>query len=256
MLLDPVDLVASAADNVGVAGVQFRIDGIAVGAEDTTAPYSVRWDIATSTAGGHTVTAVARDAAGNRTTSAPIAVTVSDGVTDGVGRRADGVGREASAGRDLHVGGVGEQRRSERSGRDLRQRPDVPRAEVEARTCLRSPDAGQTADHYKNRVTQLVYWKASAALDVCVDTGRHEIVGFSGARVTPLYSLVLVWSYDNAARWSFGPQGRGVKTSWAQVTDSYTGCLFKLPIGCNKVTFTIFWTFYGSGKYSYIVKFD
>ena len=102
----------------------------------------------------------------------------------------------------------------------------------------------------------IVYWKASAALDVCIDTGRHEIVGFSGARVTPLYSLVLVWSYDNAARWSFGPQGRGVKTSWAQVTDSYTGCLFKLPIGCKKVTFTIFWTFYGSGKYSYTVRFD
>jgi hypothetical protein len=109
---------------------------------------------------------------------------------------------------------------------------------------------------YKNRITQLVYWQASAALDVCVDTGRHEMVGFSGARVTPVYSLVLVWSYDNAARWTFGPQGRGVKTSWAQVTDSYTGCLFKLPIGCNKVTFTIFWTFYGTGKYSYVVRFD
>jgi hypothetical protein len=69
VLLDPVDLVASATDDVGVAGVQFRIDGNAVGAEDTTAPYSVRWDIATSTAGGHSVTAVARDAAGNTTMS-------------------------------------------------------------------------------------------------------------------------------------------------------------------------------------------
>ena len=90
----------------------------------------------------------------------------------------------------------------------------------------------------------------SATLTTLLPSQIHRYV------TPPLYSLVLVWSYDNAARWSFGPQGRGVKTSWAQVTDSYTGCLFKLPIGCNKVTFTIFWTFYGSGKYSYTVKFD
>ncbi len=255
VLFDPVDLVANAADNVGVAGVQFRIDGNAVGAEDTTAPYSVRWDIATSTAGGHTVTAVARDAAGNRTTSSPIAITVSDSVTDGVGVAQpmsdvklplDATCTSSSATSD----GA--------SAADATCGPDPtclgPKWRLGHASAPPSPDKPPIT--YKNRITGMVYWKASAALDVCVDTGRHEIVGFSGARVTPLYSLVLVWSYDNAARWSFGPQGRGVKTSWAQVTDSYTGCLFKLPIGCNKVTFTIFWTFNGSGKYSYTVKFD
>jgi hypothetical protein len=256
VVLDPVDLVADATDDVGVAGVQFRIDGNAVGPEDTTAPYSVRWDIATSTAGGHSVTAVARDAAGNTTTSAPVDVTVSDGVTDGVG-----VVQSAS---DVKLPQEATCTSAASPTSDGASRADAPCGNDP--TCLGPkwrlghasvpPTPDKPPITYKNRITQLVYWQASAALDVCVDTGRDEIVGFSGARVTPLYSLVLVWSYDNAARWTFGPQGRGVKTSWAQVTDSYTGCLFKLPIGCNKVTFTIFWTFYGTGKYSYVVRFD
>ena len=35
---------ATAADNVGVAGVQFTLDGANLGAEDTSAPYSVSWN--------------------------------------------------------------------------------------------------------------------------------------------------------------------------------------------------------------------
>jgi len=37
-------IAASAADNVGVAGVQFFVDGAAQGAEDTSAPYSTAWN--------------------------------------------------------------------------------------------------------------------------------------------------------------------------------------------------------------------
>src|SRR5256885_1619703 len=39
-----VTVTASATDNVGVAGVQFLLDGGVLGAEDTTAPYAVAWD--------------------------------------------------------------------------------------------------------------------------------------------------------------------------------------------------------------------
>ena len=35
---------ATASDNVGVAGVQFKLDGANLGAEDTTAPYACRWN--------------------------------------------------------------------------------------------------------------------------------------------------------------------------------------------------------------------
>ena len=73
---DAVTVTASASDNVGVAGVQFRLDGANLGAEDTTAPYSISWDTSTSSPGSHTLSAVARDAAGNTTPSAAVTVTV------------------------------------------------------------------------------------------------------------------------------------------------------------------------------------
>ena len=73
-----VTVAANAADNVGVAGVQLLLDGAGLGAEDTSAPYSVSWNTATAADGPHTLTAVARDAAGNRTTSSPVTVTVSN----------------------------------------------------------------------------------------------------------------------------------------------------------------------------------
>jgi hypothetical protein len=73
-----VTLNASATDNVGVAGVQFKVDGQIVGAEDTTAPFSVAWTSNLVANGSHTITAVARDFAGNTTTSAPITITVSN----------------------------------------------------------------------------------------------------------------------------------------------------------------------------------
>jgi YD repeat-containing protein len=69
---------ASASDNVGVAGVQFLLDGANLGAEDTASPYSIAWNTTTVNNGSHTLTAVARDAAGNRTTSAPVTVSVSN----------------------------------------------------------------------------------------------------------------------------------------------------------------------------------
>jgi len=74
-----ISVTASASDNVGVVGVQFLLDGLNTGAEAAAAPYSASWNTTTASNGSHSLTAVARDAAGNRTTSAPVAVTVSNG---------------------------------------------------------------------------------------------------------------------------------------------------------------------------------
>ncbi|HYR12604.1 MAG TPA: N,N-dimethylformamidase beta subunit family domain-containing protein, partial [Mycobacterium sp.] len=74
-------VTASASDNVGVVGVQFLLDGANLGVEDAAAPYSVSWNTTTASNGSHTLTAVARDAAGNRTTSAPVTVTVFNDTT-------------------------------------------------------------------------------------------------------------------------------------------------------------------------------
>ena len=71
-----ISVTASASDNFGVAGVQFKSNGANFGAENTTPPYSVTGDTTTVPNGMYTLTAVARDAAGNRTTSAPVTVTV------------------------------------------------------------------------------------------------------------------------------------------------------------------------------------
>lgn len=76
-----VAIDAAATDNVGVGGVQFFVDGVALGAEDLVAPYGASWNTTTTTNGLHSLTAVARDAHGNRTTSAAVSVTVDNDVT-------------------------------------------------------------------------------------------------------------------------------------------------------------------------------
>jgi hypothetical protein len=73
-----VGLSASASDDVGVVGVQFRVDGVNVGAEVSgPSPYSGSWDSRLVADGSHVVSAVARDAAGN-TGSSSVSVTVSN----------------------------------------------------------------------------------------------------------------------------------------------------------------------------------
>jgi len=76
-----VTVSASASDNVGVSGVQFKLDGANLGAEVTAAPYSTTWNTTLAANGSHTLTAVARDAAGNTATSAAVSVTVANDTT-------------------------------------------------------------------------------------------------------------------------------------------------------------------------------
>ena len=73
-----VSVTASASDNIGVQNVQFLLDGANLGSADTSSPYSISWDTTTATNGSHTLTAVARDAAGNVTTSSARTVNVSN----------------------------------------------------------------------------------------------------------------------------------------------------------------------------------
>jgi glucose/arabinose dehydrogenase/PKD repeat protein len=73
-----ITVTASASDDVAVGGVQFQLDGAALGAEDTAAPYSVPWLTNAASNGSHRLTAVARDGAGHQTTAAPVDVTVNN----------------------------------------------------------------------------------------------------------------------------------------------------------------------------------
>ena len=76
-LVGTISPLALASDNVGVAGVQFKLDGVNLGAELTAAPFTTSWNTATTSNGAHTLSAVARDAAGNSAT-ATVTVTVSN----------------------------------------------------------------------------------------------------------------------------------------------------------------------------------
>ena len=82
--------MATASDDLEVFGVQFKLDGVPLGAEDTVAPYEVTWATTTAANGAHTLTAVARDAAGHETTAS---------VSGDGGERHDGADRGADESR-------------------------------------------------------------------------------------------------------------------------------------------------------------
>ncbi len=73
-----VTVSASATDNIGVVGVQIQVNGTDLGVEDATTPFSISWDTAGETPGQYSLTAIARDAAGNTTSSVPVLVTISE----------------------------------------------------------------------------------------------------------------------------------------------------------------------------------
>jgi hypothetical protein len=64
--------------NYPVVGVQFLLDGSNLGAEVTSAPYSLTWDTTTANPGTHTLAAVARNSAGLSATSTSIPITVDN----------------------------------------------------------------------------------------------------------------------------------------------------------------------------------
>ena len=78
-----VFVVATATDDVGVASVQFLLDGTNLGSAVTAPPWAVAWNTATAANASHTLAATARDGAGNTTTSAGVAVTVNNGPVSG-----------------------------------------------------------------------------------------------------------------------------------------------------------------------------
>jgi len=74
-----ITLTATATDpDSAVSFVQFQVDGANVGAQLTTAPYSLSLNTATLSNATHSFTAVAQDPSGNVGTSAAVTITVSN----------------------------------------------------------------------------------------------------------------------------------------------------------------------------------
>jgi YVTN family beta-propeller protein len=69
-----VTIAATASAGLALAGVQFAIDGVPLGSQVTSAPYTMSWNTLSATNGSHVIKAVATDSSGN---TAPFSVTVT-----------------------------------------------------------------------------------------------------------------------------------------------------------------------------------
>jgi hypothetical protein len=64
-----VTLTANVTSGVGIAAVQFQLDGANLGPRLTTSPYSMPWNTTATPNGCHVITAAAQDVNGNTGTS-------------------------------------------------------------------------------------------------------------------------------------------------------------------------------------------
>jgi hypothetical protein len=78
-LLHTITVSANASSGVGIAGVQFSLDGASFGSEVVNPPYSIVWDTTKTSNGKHTLTAVAFDTTGASGISGSVPVVVANG---------------------------------------------------------------------------------------------------------------------------------------------------------------------------------
>lgn len=79
VLTGTVAASVDASDNVGVTQVELLVDGTAVAVSaSASSPYALSWDSRTAANGPHVLTARVSDAAGNRTVTSPVNVTVDN----------------------------------------------------------------------------------------------------------------------------------------------------------------------------------
>jgi glucose/arabinose dehydrogenase len=81
----PLIVSANATDNVGVANVEFQVDGVAAGAAQTAPPYSVSVDPTAYASGQHVLRARASDAAGNQSPWASVTVVIGGSIAQPAG---------------------------------------------------------------------------------------------------------------------------------------------------------------------------
>src|SRR3989441_3600089 len=73
-----VTVAATASGTLPIAGVQFTLDSVNLGAELTAAPYTIAWNTTTAPNGIPTLGAVARNTAGLMAAAVPVPVTVNN----------------------------------------------------------------------------------------------------------------------------------------------------------------------------------
>ncbi|MBL9017317.1 MAG: PHB depolymerase family esterase [Myxococcales bacterium] len=107
-----VTVVVAASDETAMGGVTLQVDGVAVGAADTEAPYQFSWDASAAGAGAHQLLAIARDATGNSATATAMVTVPGAGGGSGSGSGSgsepdDEAGTQELPGCALDAGGGG-----------------------------------------------------------------------------------------------------------------------------------------------------
>jgi hypothetical protein len=252
-----VNIAADASDDVGVVGVQFQVDGTNVGTEDTTTPYAVPWDSQNYTLGVHALTAVARDAAGNTSTTATnIIVANLDGV--GTGDALDGTGVPATSA----CGGSS----VTEAATDIGAGPNAtdtcqftPACRAPAKWVILRYDKAK----YSQVGTGVTFFEFRAQLSVCLSPrvrtnhgeGPVHYLAFCCTTQEPAHMLSPFWSYLNDPRWDLGPTGKNVTQTWAKVTASFEGCPFTCHIISHRVTVIITFILNADGTFSAFVHY-
>jgi hypothetical protein len=73
-----VSVTANATSSKTITGVQFKLDGTVLNAQDTTAPYSTSWNTTLSTNAAHSLTCVTTNQYAETTESTPVSVVVDN----------------------------------------------------------------------------------------------------------------------------------------------------------------------------------
>ncbi|WP_244071947.1 CARDB domain-containing protein [Nitrosomonas sp. PY1] len=76
-----ITISATISGGAAVAGVKFNFNGVQIGSEDTTSPYSVSLDTTAYGSGSYAITAVVRDVNNVITVSDPVSITVNNVTT-------------------------------------------------------------------------------------------------------------------------------------------------------------------------------
>jgi Bacterial Ig domain len=93
-----ITVAATASDNVAVAGVQFQVNGVNLGPELTSSPYTLSWNTGSGANGSYTLRAIARDTSGNQTTSAAVTVSVNNATSSSSSSSSSGSGSSSNSG--------------------------------------------------------------------------------------------------------------------------------------------------------------
>jgi hypothetical protein len=188
---------ANASDNVGVTGVQFLLDGVPLNGEDTSSPYSTTWNVAAANAGPRMLSARARDAAGNTTTSAPVTLFVDVAAPNGsivvnggaAATNSRSVTLTLAAADDAGV--VSQMRFSNAT--------DFSTAEPYAATKAWTLSSGSGTKNVRVQFKDLAgNWSTSIADSIVLDTSAPAVTSVASSNLTTA-GATITWTTDEAA---------------------------------------------------------